>query len=155
MRRCAATTQQSCCPEDERPGADACDVSSTSRLSAHKVDSYRVVGTKGDIVVEPAFKFEHAMRMTLRRGAETTTRQFPQIDHFGAQVAYFSDCILAGTAPEPDGAEGLADVAIMRALEESAASGRPVAVDLPPRPRHPVPAMVRMVPTTHKRLVLA
>ena len=126
----------------------------TASFGAGDVDSYRVVGTEGDIVVEPAYKFETATRMTLRRGAETTTRAFPQIDQFGAQTAYFSDCILAGTAPEPDGAEGLADVAIMRALEESAASGRPVAVDLPPRPRHPVPAMVRMVATTHKRLVL-
>lgn len=126
----------------------------TVSFGAGEIDEYRIVGSEGDILVEPAFKFEHAMRMVLRRGTETTTRQFPQIDHFGAQAAYFSDCILTGQPPEPDGAEGLADVAVMRALEESAVTGRPVAIDLPPRPAHPVPAMVRITDTTHRRLVL-
>ncbi|MCF3935236.1 Gfo/Idh/MocA family oxidoreductase [Acuticoccus sp. M5D2P5] len=127
----------------------------TASFGAVDVNSYRVVGTEGDIVLEPGYKFQVATRMIVRKGDTVTIREFPQIDQFGAQTVYFSDCILSGTAPEPDGAEGLADVAIMRALERSAATGAPQPVDLPPRPTHPGPDMVRITPTTHKRLLLS
>jgi len=42
----------------------------------------------------------------------------------------------------------------MLAIEESAKTGRPQKIDLPPRPRHPEPSMVRNVPRTDRRLVL-
>lgn len=127
----------------------------TATFGAAGTDVYRIIGTEGDIVLEPAFSFQAAMRLRLRRGEDVTERHFPQIDHFGAQTAYFADCILTGTPPEPDGAEGLADVAIMRALERSAAAGGTAqTVDLAPRPQHPSEATVRTPAPTHKRLLL-
>jgi len=123
-------------------------------FGAADIDSYRVVGTKGDVALEPGFKFETATRMILNRAGETIVRQFPQIDQFGAQTAYFSDCILAGTRPEPDGEEGLADVRAMLAIEAAARTGTPQKIASPPRPVRPTSDMVRLTPVTYKRLVL-
>ena len=123
-------------------------------FGAAAVDNYRVVGAKGDIELDPGFKFEQAMKMRLRRDGVTEETTYPQIDHFGAQVAYFSDCITAGTPPEADGAEGLADMRALLAIEAAAKTGQPQPIQSPPRPRHPTPDMVRLSPVTTHRLLL-
>ncbi len=123
-------------------------------FGAAAVDNYRVVGSLGDIELDPAFKFDYAMKMRLRRDGVTTETTFPQIDHFGAQVAYFSDCIIAKTPPEADGEEGLADMRALIAIETAAKTGQPQPIHSPPRPRHPTPDMVRMTPITAHRLLL-
>ena len=123
-------------------------------FGAAAVDNYRVVGSKGDIELDPAFKFDFAMKMRLRRDSVTTETTFPQIDHFGAQVAYFSDCIISRTPPEADGSEGLADMRALIAIEAAARTGKPQPIQSPPRPRHPTPEMVRMAPVTTHRLLL-
>jgi predicted dehydrogenase len=123
-------------------------------FGAADVDSYRVVGTKGDLELDPGFRFETATRLRLRRDGEVRETQFPQIDHFGAQVEYFSDCIKAGTPPEADGEEGLADLRALLAIEKAALTGQPQTITSPPRARHPTPDMVRVTPVTDRRLVL-
>lgn len=123
-------------------------------FGAAAVDNYRVIGSQGDLELDPAFKFDCAMKMRLRREGVTEDTTFPQIDHFGAQVAYFSDCILVGTPPEADGAEGLADMRALIAIEAAARTGKPQPIHSPPRPRHPTPDMVRMAPVTVHRPVL-
>lgn len=122
-------------------------------FGAGAVDNYRVVGSAGDLELDPGFKFETAMKLRLRRAGVTEETLFPQIDHFGAQVAYFSDCITAGTPPEADGAEGLADMRVLLAIEAAARSGEPQPIVSPPRPRHPTADMLRMAPVTTRRLV--
>ena len=123
-------------------------------FGAAAIDSYRVVGTSGDLELDPGFRFETATRLRLRRDGMTTETQFPHIDHFGAQIAYFSECIAAGTPPEADGEEGLADMRVLRAIERAAATGLPQAISTPARSRRPNPEMVRLVPVTDRRLVL-
>ncbi len=123
-------------------------------FGASAVDNYRVVGTSGDLELDPGFSFETATRLRLRRNGETIETQFPQIDHFGAQVAYFSDCIAAGTPPEADGEEGLADLRALIAIEKACLSGRPQPISSPPRSRHPTTDMVRLAAPTARRLVL-
>lgn len=73
---------------------------------------------------------------------------------FGAQTAYFSDCILTGASPEADGAEGLADVRALRAIEEAAKTGRVVKIGGTERNQRPNREMIRKVATTNRRLVL-
>ena len=123
-------------------------------FGAGAVDSYRVVGSLGDIELDPAFKFETAMKMRLRRDGVTEETVFPQIDHFGAQCAYFSDCITTGVPPEADGEEGLADMRVLLAIEAAARTGQPQAIVSPPRPHHPTPDMARLVSVTNHRLLL-
>ena len=123
-------------------------------FNAAEVDTFRVIGTEGEIEMRPAYRFETATRMTLRRGSDVSERGFPDIDHFGAQTEYFSDCILCGNEPEPDGKEGLADVRALLAIEKAAKTGRPQSIDSPARTRFPSPEMVRPVERTSRRLVL-
>jgi predicted dehydrogenase len=123
-------------------------------FGAAQIDSYRVVGTSGDIELDPGFRFETATRMRVRRDGVVEETPFPQVDHFGGQVAYFADCIAAGQAPESDGEEGLADMRVLLAIEESARSRAPVAISIPARPRHPTADMVRTRPVTDRRLLV-
>ena len=53
-----------------------------------------------------------------------------------------------------DGAEGLADMVVLLAIEEAARTGRAVPIALPPRPRHPAADMIRICPVTDRRLLL-
>jgi predicted dehydrogenase len=94
------------------------------------------------------------MKIRLTRGGETVEKAFPQYDQFSGQAAYFSDCILNGVRPEPDGGDGLADVVVMRAIEEAARTGRAQKISLPPRPSHPAKDMAREFPMSERRLVL-
>lgn len=122
-------------------------------FGAADVDAYRVVGTTGDLELDPGFRFETATKLRLRRDGDVREIQFPQIDHFGAQVQYFSDCIKAGTPPKADGEEGLADLRALVAIEAAALSGQPQTITSPSRARHPTPDMVRVTPVTDRRLV--
>ncbi|NRG18254.1 Gfo/Idh/MocA family oxidoreductase [Rhizobiales bacterium] len=123
-------------------------------FGADTLDTYRVVGTKGEITLEPGFRFETDTNLRLRQDEVVVLEKpSPSVDHFGGQTAYFSDCILNGVRPEPDGEEGLADVRAMLAIERAAATGKPQKIDTPPRPSHPMPEMVRHIPRTDRRLV--
>ncbi|MCW1919772.1 Gfo/Idh/MocA family oxidoreductase [Rhodobacter sp. KR11] len=118
------------------------------------VEYYRVLGTHGELTVDPAFRFEPAMSLRLRQGDRVTVTDFPAVDHFAGQLAYFSDCIATGQPPEADGAEGLADMAALLAIEEAIRTGATVPLTLPPRPRHPDATMERrFAPTTHRLLL--
>lgn len=123
-------------------------------FGADQLDMYRVAGTEGEIAVERAFDFQSPTTVRLTRGAEVIEHIHPATDQFAGQTAYFSDCILSGTAPEADGAEGLADVAALLALEAAARTGVAQKLDLPKRPRHPEPDMARRIAPTTRRLVL-
>jgi glucose-fructose oxidoreductase len=95
-------------------------------FGAYGVSSYRVVGTAGALRVEPAFGFDDAHKHTLEAGGKLEEREFPRTDQVAAEIAYFADCVRTGKDPEPSGAEGLADVRVIRALERSATTGRRV-----------------------------
>jgi predicted dehydrogenase len=126
----------------------------TASFGAADIDMYRVVGSEGELTVEPGFRFEHAMKLRLNRGGKITEQSFPNYDHFSGMTAYFSDCILKGIRPEGDGGDGLNDVRAMLAIEAAAKTGLPQKIVSAPRPGHPVPGMERTFPPTDKRLML-
>jgi predicted dehydrogenase len=123
-------------------------------FGAAAVDGYRVTGSQAEIELDPGYRFETATTMRIRKNGKLEEFLFPQVDQFGGQIAYFSDCIDSGTPPEADGEEGLADMRVLLAIEEAAKSGRPVAINSPARPRHPSADMVRLCPVTTKRLLV-
>lgn len=122
-------------------------------FGADTKDFYHVGGTKGSIFANPGFQFEFATCIRMCRGDEVTEEEFVRTDQFAGQTAYFSDCILKGLNPEPDGAEGLSDVRALIAIERAAQTGRPQKIDSPARPVHPTIDMVRTLPPTERRLV--
>jgi glucose-fructose oxidoreductase len=98
----------------------------TCSFGAADVSEYRLVGTKGDLAVEPAYEYAMALQHRLSLDGEVKERRFAKRDQFAPELLYFSDCVLKNQDPEPSADEGLADVRVIRALYQSAESGRPV-----------------------------
>ncbi len=90
----------------------------------NKLDTYTVVGTKGDLEVNPGFMYGNPLEHYLKVGESEKHESFKNTDHFGGEMKYFSDCILNGKDPEPDGYEGLADVRVIEAIIRSMQSGQ-------------------------------
>jgi glucose-fructose oxidoreductase len=94
------------------------------------VASYRIVGTKGQLHVDPAYEYAEGLAYELTVNGRTTRKRIGRRDQFAPELLYFSDCILKNRKPEPSGEEGLQDVRIVQALYESAETGK--MVDIPP-----------------------
>ncbi|MGN6368032.1 MAG: Gfo/Idh/MocA family protein [Phycisphaerae bacterium] len=93
-------------------------------------DVYHVVGTKGTLTLKPAFAYESETELVVTVQGKEERRKFKKTQQFGAEIEYFSRCILEDKDPEPDGLEGLADIRIVNAVEESAkAGGKPVSIE--------------------------
>lgn len=101
----------------------------TCSFGAADVSSYRVVGTEGDLELNPAYEYAGALKQRITINGRTRERTFPKRDQFAPELLAFSECILTGAAPEPSGWEGLADVRVIRALYRSADSGQPVTLE--------------------------
>ncbi|HEX8325825.1 MAG TPA: Gfo/Idh/MocA family oxidoreductase [Tepidisphaeraceae bacterium] len=101
---------------------------------AASIDTFTVYGTEGTLRLDPAYGMGKAKTYELIVGGKPTTKTFKPTDHFGGELRYFSDCVLNGVDPEPDGEEGLLDVRIVEAAVESLKTGRPVK--LPPYERN-------------------
>jgi glucose-fructose oxidoreductase len=100
-------------------------------FNADDTASYHVVGTKGQIHVDPAFEYAEGLASTMKtRGGRTIRRRTVKRDQFAAELLHFSDCVLYDRTPEPSGLEGLQDVRIVEAIYASARTGR--AVRIPP-----------------------
>jgi predicted dehydrogenase len=104
---------------------------------ASDVASYRIVGTKGQLHVNPAYEYAEGLAYELTVNGKTTRKKIGKRDQFAPELLYFSDCILKNREPEPSGEEGMQDVRIVEALYESAETGK--AVGIPPfeRTRRP------------------
>lgn len=99
-------------------------------FNAADVGEYRIVGTKGDVHVDPAYEYASGLGYALTTNGKTTRKRIGKRDQFAPELLYFSDCIQRDRTPEPSGEEGLQDVRIVQALYESADTGKPV--DIPP-----------------------
>ncbi|HWN19084.1 MAG TPA: Gfo/Idh/MocA family oxidoreductase, partial [Gemmatimonadales bacterium] len=92
----------------------------TCSFNGADVGAYRVVGTKGDLVMNPAYEYAEGLTQRVTIDGRTRERTFPKRDQFAPELISFSECILTGAAPEPSGWEGFADVRVIRALYRSA-----------------------------------
>jgi predicted dehydrogenase len=97
-------------------------------FNAADVAAYRIVGTRGDLHAQPAYEYADGLEYTLTVDGKTTRKRVGKRDQFAPELLYFSDCILNNREPEPSGEEGLQDVRIVKALYQSARSGKPVRI---------------------------
>lgn len=123
-----------------------------------KTSAYQVLGTKGDLRMDPAFTHVGKRKMAITVDGNTKEMEFPESDQIAAEIVYFSDCIFQGRRPEPDGSEALIDLWIIEAIKSSAFKG--MAVPLQPvlekprpdksqhiaKPARPEPELVNAAP---------
>ena len=126
----------------------------TTSFGAADADYFEVVGTKGSLRVEPAFEYVGELAFKLKIGEKEEEKTFARRDQFGAEISYFSDCILTGKEVEPSGVEGLIDVAIVEAMYKSAKTGRPVKLPKFPKKARPSLAQHIKLPPVNKPEVI-
>ena len=63
-------------------------------------------------------------------GGRWFEKKFKAMDEFVLELDAFADAIRRHHDPEPDGVEGLKDVAIMQAIYKSSSESRPVPINL-------------------------
>jgi len=97
----------------------------TCHQGAADVSELRIVGTRGDVRLEPAYDPARRVEAHVTVAGATDTRTSRR-DPLAAQIVHFSDAILRGEDPEPAGEEGLCDVRVIQAIRVSARSARPV-----------------------------
>ena len=119
----------------------------TVAYGLNSVDSYRITGTKGDIEVSPGFMFPGPIEQHQTIGDKKTSRALGPVDQFGGELKYFSDCIMTGRDPEPDGEEGLMDVRIIAAIERALTTGQAQTLGPAHRRRHVEPSQAMDLPT--------
>jgi predicted dehydrogenase len=119
-----------------------------------ETDFYEVVGTKGSLRLEPAFEYVGELAYTLKVGEKEQKKTFARRDQFGAEISYFSRCVLQDREPEPSGEEGLIDVRIVEALYKSAKTGRPVKLGkFPGKARPSLAQQIKLPPIKKPDLV--
>ena len=111
--------------------------------SGGDVDDYRIVGSKGSIFADPAYQVGTAIELETTVDNQTSTQSFKKTDHFGGELKYFSNCILGDKQPEASGEEGMLDVRVLVAIEESLRTNRPVPLAPYARTRRPTPDQVQ------------
>lgn len=102
-------------------------------------NEYRITGEAGSLLARPAYALASAIGFEMTQDGRFTPTPFQPVDQFSGETAYFSDCILNGLDPEPDGEEGLLDVRVIAAIERALQSGRPEALAPVTRVKRPLP----------------
>src|SRR5439155_7834846 len=72
-------------------------------FNATDVSSYRIVGTKGQLRVDPAYEYAEGLGYELTVNGKTTRKRIGRRDQFAPELLYFSDCVLKNRLPEPSG----------------------------------------------------
>lgn len=119
--------------------------------SASSISSFRVVGSDGDLLVEPAYEYAVAQEHFLTREGKTEHTSFAVRDQFAPQLVHFSDCILRDRQPKPSAEEALADLRIIDAIQRSAASGEIVVLEPRRHAYHPKPEQEMHKPAVSKQ----
>jgi glucose-fructose oxidoreductase len=122
----------------------------TCSFGAAPVSSYRIVGTSGDILVEPAYEYAEGLEVRTRVGRRVHRRRYARKDQFAPELLHFSDCILEDREPEPSGLEGLIDVHVIEALYASARSGQPSPIAPVTKRARPGPELETSKPGVRK-----
>jgi len=74
-------------------------------FGAADTSEYRVVGTKGDVRMEPAYSWHGELTQYVTVGERTKQTTFKARDQIAPEIVYFSNCVLNDEQPEPDGVE--------------------------------------------------
>ncbi len=103
--------------------------SCTASFDAYPHSRLQLVGTDGAISIASPFGGIVPHDIVVESGDLCMEYTGEPVDEVREQFDYFAYCVLTGTDPEPDGADGVADLAVIEAAYESAETGRRVQLD--------------------------
>ncbi|CAF1171779.1 unnamed protein product [Rotaria sordida] len=113
-------------------------------------ESYKIVGTKGDIDVNPAYTWANNginIAYKIKINGKEDSKSFPETDHFGGETEYLSECILNNCDPESDGEEGLLDVRVVIAIKKSLeGNGKTIKLEPYDRKKRPTLDLAKKLP---------
>lgn len=103
-------------------------------FGTHRSDFFRVACADGVIELTPAFSYNGQRLMTHQPSgsdepAVVTEHELKAVNHFASEMDYFSQCIINNQTSRTPGKEGLADMRILAALDESIRTSRPVQMN--------------------------
>lgn len=97
----------------------------TCSFGAHDHSALAVVGEKGRIRMDPAYDYAGGLTVdTEVTGKKPQRKTFAKRDQIAAELIAFARCIKEGREPEPSGAEGLADLYVLEAIQRATETGR-------------------------------
>jgi len=110
------------------------------------VARYEFVGTKGRVILEPAYEYAEGLKQTVIIDEKPEEKSFAHTDQFGGEIEAFSQCILDDTEPEASAEEGLADLRVIDAIFASAEQRRPIRLKPFRRAARPGPEQIKLKP---------
>lgn len=102
---------------------DSMSAACTVSHNAHNVSHLKVIGSEGEITVEPIFFPWDDRELTVRHGESTASVTFDQRNQMTEEFDYFAHCLITDTDPIPDGRHGLVDIKAVEAMYKSAETG--------------------------------
>jgi predicted dehydrogenase len=120
------------------------------------ISNFRVIGDKGDLFIENPYEYKGKASVCLTIDEKAKEWDVKIGDQFAAELQYFSDCIIHDRLPEPSGIEGLIDMKIIEALNDSLKIGKPVKLSTPKIKRRPtLSQMIKKAPHSKPKLIHA
>jgi len=99
-----------------------------SSFGAAQASFLHVHGTKGWAALDPAYAYDEERRLFGKIAGRWFEKKYKVMDEVALELDAFAECVRRNREPEPDGLEGLRDVAVMEAIYRSAREARPVPV---------------------------
>lgn len=87
------------------------------------VSHLKVLGTAGELTLEPIFHPWEPRTLTLTLDGVETSFTVEDVDQMVEEFEYFSECVLTGREPGPDGDHGRQDVEYVKRVHEAAERG--------------------------------
>jgi predicted dehydrogenase len=103
----------------------------TSSFKAAESSFLQVHGEKGWAALNPAFQWDLERCLFGQTGDRWFEKKFRVIDELALELDAFADCVRSQREPEPNGVQGMRDVAVMEAIYQSAGEGRTVPITMP------------------------
>jgi predicted dehydrogenase len=88
-----------------------------------------IQGTKGWVLLAPAYTFDEERRLTGKIGGQSVTRRFKVTDEFALEIEAFASAIQDNRSVDADGIEGHRDMTILHAIYESARKRQPLVIE--------------------------
>jgi predicted dehydrogenase len=103
----------------------------TASFSAAQSSFLQVHGEKGWAALNPAYPWSEERCLFGKTGDRWFEKKFKVIDELSLEIDAFADSIRRQREPEPNGTQGMRDVAVMEAIYQSAREGRTVSITMP------------------------